>query len=173
MAQMSSILNTVMPYVGAAANLANTVQTVRGAVQDPYKQQRKELRDRQNLSLKQLQDRQNISLQQVQEDSALQKDKIIIDRADQEKSRRAALKRAVARQRAKFGGQNIGVNSGSGEAVLLGLFEESEEEKKKRDKLDKLRFKSINQNVKNKKSLNLLQTTQLKQKYDLENLYSD
>lgn len=56
-----------------------------------------------------------------------------------ESARKDALRRAVARQRASFGAQGTGSASGSADAVLLGLFSESEEDRVKRERLDSLR----------------------------------
>lgn len=176
MAQMASIMGNVMPYVTAAAQIANTVQTVSrvtNSLKDPYEEQRKEQRARQNLALKQLQDQQDTLTKQAEDNISLDKRKSSVNIEVKEKARRDALKRAVSRQRAKFGSRGISSNSGSSEAVLLGLFEDSEDEKKKGEQLNNLRFKAIDQNLDHKKSLNLLQTTQLKEKHDLERLYEN
>jgi hypothetical protein len=79
------------------------------------------------------------------------------------------LKRAVARQRAAYGASGIEANSsGSAQAVLLGLFDESEEEKNQREKLDTLRLNAIDQDVDQRSRLNVLQRTQLAEKQRLQ-----
>ena len=171
MAQMSSLMGSVMPYITAATQVASTVDSINKIVNPEQKQQRKELRARQELALEQLRKQQELAYEQAQKKAKQQKNEINLTATLQEKERKSALKRAISRQRAKFGATGISANSGSGEAVLLGLFQESDNEKNKRESLDKLRFGAINQNLQNRKSLNLLQATQLKQKQDLENIY--
>ena len=51
--------------------------------------------------------------------------------------------RAVARQRANFGSSGISSDSGSGQAVLLGLFDETEDELARREQLDNLRNRAL------------------------------
>jgi hypothetical protein len=84
--------------------------------------------------------------------------------ANAETERRAALKRAIARQKASYGAAGIGSNGGSAQAVLLGLIDESEEEKTNRESLDSLRLKDIDQQVEQQKRVNTLQLTQERQK---------
>ena len=54
---------------------------------------------------------------------------------------------------------------------LLGLFEESDEERNKREKIDNLRNASIDLDLKQERSLNLLQATQLAEKQSLNSLF--
>ncbi|MCE7887217.1 MAG: hypothetical protein DYH13_06920 [Alphaproteobacteria bacterium PRO2] len=90
-----------------------------------------------------------------------------------ENERIQTLRRAVARQRARFGAQGIGNNGGSSEAVLLGLFEESEQEKLKREQMDNLRNQSARLDVEGRHSLNLLELTSQAERRNLEFLYSN
>ncbi|MDB5477724.1 MAG: hypothetical protein JWM96_219 [Alphaproteobacteria bacterium] len=83
-----------------------------------------------------------------------QQDRIESDEAS--RLRKNALKRAVAKQQAAFGGQGIDATEGSGEAVMLGLFQESEAEKQYRDRLDRLKQQSLAQDVNAKSGRNLL-----------------
>ena len=85
-----------------------------------------------------------------------------------EDERRAALRRAVARQNARFGASGIGGSGGSAEAVLLGLFDESEEDLASRERLDNLRNRSLDLNVAQNSSLNVLQRSQLQQRQDFQ-----
>lgn len=90
-----------------------------------------------------------------------------------ESERLQTLRRAVARQRARFGAQGVGSDGGSSEAVLLGLFEESEQEKLKREQMDNLRNQSARLDVEGRHSLNLLELTSQAERRNLEFLYSN
>ena len=90
-----------------------------------------------------------------------------------ESERLQTLRRAVARQRARFGAQGVGNDGGSSEAVLLGLFEESEQEKLKREQLDNLRNQAGRLDVEGRHSLNLLELTSQAERRNLELLYSN
>ena len=88
-----------------------------------------------------------------------------------DKSRRDALRRNMARQLAKFGASGTDASTGSGQAVLLGMFEESEADKKQRDELDALKASAIDRNMAQQQRVNTLQLTQLKEK-DKYNRYT-
>ena len=124
----------------------------------------------QDAALQQLRAQQSLQEQQAAADAALSKQKIALDAGNTEKERKKALRRAVSRQRANFGAQGISSGGGSSQAVLLGLFEESEAEKKKREQLDALRLTSIDQDLGQQKSLNVLQRTQLQEKQKITQL---
>lgn len=116
------------------------------------------------VALDQLQQRQNLDYAQAQQNIALEQEQNRLDAQHTEQQRRVALRRAVARQRASFGGQGISQDSGSAEAVLLGLFSESEEERQAREKSDSLREQALQQDLSHSRQLNLLQQTQLKER---------
>ncbi|MGH1378104.1 MAG: transporter [Alphaproteobacteria bacterium] len=123
-----------------------------------------------DIALEQLRAQQSLQEQQSAADAALNKQKIAIDAQEAEEERKKALRRAVSRQRANFGAQGISSGSGSSQAVLLGLFEESDAEKQKREQLDALRITSIDQDLAQQKSLNVLQRTQLQEKQKINQL---
>lgn len=125
-----------------------------------------------DMALDQLRARQNLQERQLAADAQTSREKIALDASLAEKSRQDALRRAVAKQRAQFGARGVGTSAGgSPEAVLLGLFEESDEERQKREQLDQMRLKSIDQNLSQAKSLNLLQATQLAERKQIERLF--
>ncbi|PCI55951.1 MAG: hypothetical protein COB36_03920 [Alphaproteobacteria bacterium] len=124
----------------------------------------------QDAALQQLRVQQSLQEQQAAADAALNRQKIAIDAGNAEEERKKALRRAVSRQRANFGAQGISSGGGSSQAVLLGLFEESDAEKKKREQLDALRLTSIDQDLAQQKSLNVLQRTQLQEKQKITRL---
>lgn len=109
--------------------------------------------------------RQNdLLLRAMQQDAALKKEQIKAETEASETDRRARLQRTLAEQRAKFGAAGVGANSGSSEAVLQGLFEQSDTERVSREKLDALRANALDQDIAQQKQLNLLQQTQLREK---------
>lgn len=128
-----------------------------------------QLRDQQGLALQQLQAQQRMQQQQIAADTALEKEKLAMQARADEDTRRAALRRAVARQRAQFGASGIGnAGDGSGEAVLLGMFSETESDLNNRAQLDGLRSRALDMNATNRASLNILQRTQLQERQKFE-----
>ena len=127
-------------------------------------------RQSQDQALEQLQERQALQQQQRAQDAALQKQQIALSASQDEEKRKAALKRAVARQRANFGSQGVGSGAGSSQAVLLGMFEETEDELSRREELDNLRLNAVDLNVSQNNALNVLQRTQLQERNTLNNL---
>jgi len=127
-------------------------------------------RQSQDQALEQLQERQALQQQQRAQDAALQKQQIALSSSQDEEKRKAALKRAVARQRASFGSQGVGSGAGSSQAVLLGMFEETEDELSRREELDNLRLNAVDLNVSQSNALNVLQRTQLQERNNLNNL---
>lgn len=125
------------------------------------------------VALEQLKQQQALQQQQSMQNVALEKRQIAAQSEINEQNRRAALKRAVARQRARFGGSGISQGSGSSEAVLLGMFDETEEELAQRERLDSLRSGALDQRLAQSNSLNVLQYEQLRQRQDLNNVSSN
>ncbi len=124
--------------------------------------------DRQNdLALAQLRAQQQQQQQISAQDAAFKRQEITLQAEKAEAARRNALKRAVARQRAGFGGAGISSGDGSSEAVLLGLFAESEEEKANREKLDNIKLQTLDQNLSNQSRVNTLKRTQLSDRHKL------
>jgi hypothetical protein len=148
-------MGAIAPVLGTILQVGSVLGTVAGVVQ-PFVQD--------NTERKQQKQAQNLNLQQMQQDAAFKKEEARIAAEQADSQRRAALKRAVARQRANFGSQGVGSNAGSSEAVLLGLFQESDEERANREKLESLRNTIIDSNLGNQRQLNLLQQTQLREK---------
>ncbi len=107
---------------------------------------------------------QKVQMQSERERTALEKEQIRLTGENAESERRAALRRAVARQRAQYGASGTGSADGSAQAVLLGLFDESDEERTQRESLDALKTGAINQNLAQQKRINTLQLTQMKER---------
>jgi len=151
-----------VPAVQAAQNIAGLANTIRDRDDDDLKRQ-------QNQALDELRAKQKLQEQQLAANVAAEREKIAVQAANEEQNRRSALRRAVARQRASFGASGIGnASGGSSQAVLLGLFEESEADKTARTRLDNLRNAALDQELSQNRSLNVLQRTQLQERQRLQ-----
>ncbi len=147
MGGLSSALAPIIQVGSALGSVANFAQ--------PFYQD--------SVDAKQQEQKNKLLLQQAQQSAALQKEQNRLASLQADTDRRAALKRAIAKQRANFGAQGIGSAGGSSEAVLLGLFDESEEERVQREQMDNLKTAALDQDVSRQKQLNLLQQAQLKE----------
>jgi len=90
------------------------------------------------------------------ENARADKEKLVLETAEDDRKRREALRRAVARQRTQFAAQGIDASDGSGQAVLLGLFEENDAERAYREKLNRIRLDAIDRDYANTRRKNLL-----------------
>lgn len=163
--------------MGALNSLVSTLSLVRqgydlvsGGLHSEagYKEQEKA----QQLALQQLRAQQLLREQQLSADNALAREKIAAESAAAEKERMSALRRAVARQRAAYGASGIASDEGSAEAVLLGMFAESEDDRRQREQLDELRNRVLDSNENQAQALNVLQYEQLKQRQKLDSASS-
>ncbi len=159
MGALTSGLTTVLPILKTVTGIANTL--------GGFTSQRR----KQDSALDQLQATQAERLRQTQEDASLRKDQIQATAENAEAARKKALKRAVARQRTRFGSQGISTSGGSGQAILLGLFEESDEDRAQRDRLDGVRTHILDQNVNQLQRLNVLQASQLAERQRFSRLF--
>ncbi len=152
-------LGAVLPSLGTALGVANTLSGfIKPRVED-------------KMALEHLQAQQAEGLRQAQEDSNLRKAEIQASAEDAEKKRRDALKRAVARQRTQMGSQGISTSGGSAQAILLGLFDESEDERLQRERLDGLRTSALDQDIAQQGRINVLQSSQLAEKQRISRLF--
>ena len=162
-------LTTLTTAVSAADKL---IGVTRNFARDPYESQRQALRSQQDLALAQLSAQQNLDQQQAIAEADLQRQKIATDALSSDQKRRAALRRAVAKQRTQFGGSGLTGGDGSTEAVLLGLFEESEQDKATSTRLDTLRSAALDQSLNDRQALNVLQRAQLQERQSLARIAS-
>lgn len=139
------------------------------AGQSSAEYQRNQLRAQQDMALQQLQQMQDMQMRETMADAEARRRDIALDAQTAEETRRAALKRAVARQRAAFGASGIDTTGGgSAQAVLLGLFDESDAERAQRERLDSFRLGAIDQDVDYQAQRNVLERTHLAQQYQLQ-----
>ncbi|MGE4313026.1 MAG: transporter [Pseudobdellovibrionaceae bacterium] len=114
-----------------------------------------------DLAYRQMQAQNALQQQQAAQAAALEKQRLETESQSNARKRRAALKRAMARQNVLYGAQGISSEGGSGEAILLGLYNETEEDLADRERLDNLRKAALDQRLENTTALNVLQSTQL------------
>lgn len=164
----NSFFGGLFPLVNNIQRAVNLVDSFAGGGGDDY---RDRIRSEQELALQQLKDRQAMQEGQIGQNNALTRQQNALQLSQADEERRAALRRAVARQRAQFGAQGVGSNAGSSEAVLLGMFEESEDEQKRREQIDTMRSNALDQNLNQTRSLNLLEATQLAERQRLARLF--
>ena len=149
-------LESIAPVIQGLSAVSGIVNAVNG-----YGEQKSQ----QDQALKELQQKQQEELRATQEDAALEREKIKLEADTAEKERQSALKRATARQRAQYGSSGIDTNSSSSaQAVLLGLYDESEQDRQEREALDNLRYKALDSEIAQQKRLNVLQQTQLRER---------
>ncbi len=125
----------------------------------------------QSIALQQLQAQQTLQSGQLAAQTALERERIQMVADVDADNRRAALKRAVARRRAEVGASGIGGGAGgSTQAVLLGLFDETEDELNERQVLDTLRTRALDLSLSNNNAINILQRTQLQERQKLSRI---
>lgn len=160
--------------LSTAATVLKTLDSTFSAIQsfsnNVDKQNQNNLLAQQDLALKQLQARQGLDQANAEQDAALQRQQLALTAADNDAARLNALRRAVARQNAQFGASGIVAGDGSSEAVLLGLANQSDDDKTRQDALDNLRYQAINQNLEQQKGVDVLQQAQLQQKQNLQRI---
>ncbi len=162
------LIGSLTTAASVLKTLDSTFSTFQSFSGGSDKNQRAALLAQQNLALQQLQAQQGLSGANAAEQAALDRQKLAADSASSEAARRDALRRAVARQNAQFGSQGMSAGDGSGEAVLLGLFDESDQDRAMREKMDNLRLQAIDQNLQEDSRINVLQRTQLQERQNLE-----
>lgn len=141
---------SIVPGLGVLTSVVGTIADS----QNLKKQQSQDTRD--------LQRRQAENLRAAQQNAATERATIKAQAEEKERKRRDALKRAVARQRVSFGAGGLRSGSGgSSNAVLLGLFDESDAERQERERLDKLRLGAIDQNIGQLQRSNLIARSDL------------
>ncbi|MGZ9109339.1 MAG: transporter [Micavibrio sp.] len=163
--------------LSTATTLVKTLDSAFSALQGfsggAESDQRAALRAQHDLALRQLQAQQGLADSNANAAADLNKQKLAADSAQADRNRRDALRRAIARQNAQIGAQGFSSSEGSGEAVLLGLFEESENERAARDKIDTLRTRAIDQDREEQSRINVLQRTQLQERQQLQRALAD
>lgn len=153
----STIVNSAAgSLVGSVAKAATVDRITQGKERD--------------LRIRQLQEKQRLEQARLSEKTVLEKQELQLASAEAERKRRQALKRAVARSEASFAGRGLSNTSGgSADAILLGLFDESEQERSEREILDRIRTTALDQNLDYQANRNLLETSQMREQNRLQN----
>jgi hypothetical protein len=89
------------------------------------------------------------------------------DQADSDRLRRNALRRAVAKRRAALGAKGIDATAGSGEALLLGLVDDSALKGSQEHRRTGDRVAEIRRDLDYRQRLNLLERSRLQGRYRL------
>ena len=156
---------TLNPLDNAVSNIQRL-----GVFDNAEDAQRQQVRAQNDLALQQLKQQQRLGEDQSAQDAALERERRAEQSRQANEQRQAALRRAVARQRARFGASGVGSVNGSSEAVLLGMFDESDEERENRERLDRLRNRALEQDQSQLRSRNVLAATQAAQRNQLKRL---
>lgn len=163
-------LSSAVTALGTLTTALGAVNGFGGAVQNLTGGGSRSLEAEQDMAMRSLQQQQAAHMRGLQEQAALQNEKIAADTLAAEDQRRAALRRAVARQKVQFGAQGIASGDGSSQAVLLGMFDESEQDRAARERLDTLRQQAITQNIEAQSRINVLQRSQLAERQKLQRI---
>jgi len=150
--------NSIAAAAIGALNVANTVAKAYDSYQDNSGMRQYE----QEKAMK------NLEFQQAQQKAVLEKDRVRQDALFAEDERRKALRSLVAEQRAKYGASGTGSVDGSGQALLLGLFEDSEDKRENKEAQTAFDLSEIEQNLGNSQRINTLQLAQLKERKKLK-----
>jgi colicin import membrane protein len=126
------------------------------------------LRETQTLQRRQLLQDQATADQAQQADVATRRAQIENSAASDEAARLKALRRTVGRTRASLGAGGGGTSDGSGEAVLLGMVADTNQNQQEADAIDRLRTQALSQEVADTQKSNLLERSQLAEKQRLE-----
>lgn len=153
-------MGSIVPIAAQAAQAFQTAGTIASTISAGANVLNAFDRGDQGLSASQLSERQAIEERNATQQANLERQELFEKAKVVETERRNALKRAVSRQRAQFGSSGISSNSGSSEAVLLGFFDESDEQRQSRENLDQIRLSAIDQKLSQVKRVNTLQRTQ-------------
>ena len=165
-------MGTLVPVLGTLTKTIGAISTIGGAFNTLAGNDDALRRRGQEQAMRELQNRQAQSTAEAQAQADKNRAQIALDAKTAEATRLAALKRAVAKRNARNGAAGIGGLGGSREAVLLGLYNESETEKKNREDLDKLRYNAIDSDLGLNASRNILEQTQLAERQRLDNIVS-
>jgi colicin import membrane protein len=160
-------MGTLTPVLGTITKTLGAINTISTAVDSFSGGDRRDMRAQQDLAMRNLQQSQSLSEAEKQAQAARDRAQISLDAKTAEEARRKALKRAMARQNVKFGAGGVS-RQGSGEAVLLGLYNNSEDEASTNKALDDLRYNAIDSGLYDLQNRNVLERTQLAEKQRLD-----
>jgi|GEM_PF-1793509 len=137
----------------AQAVTAQRQQRQQYRIDYPVQQQAYEVQ-RQQVAI----DRQELDVQQDRQRTVAYEDMtdLVREQDQSDRRRREALRRAVARQRARLGARGIDASAASGEALLLGLVNESALQAADEHADTRSRYESVQRDLDHKQRVNLL-----------------
>ncbi len=150
MGALSSVITPVLQIGSALGTVAGIVQ--------PYQAVSQKNREA------------DLKLQQLQQSVAQQKKQNLLTLEQNDAERRAKLRTLLSQQRASFGGRGLDTTSGSSEAVIQGMLDDSDQERAASESKVLAANKELDQQVSQQKRLNLLQKEQLRQKTILSSI---
>lgn len=148
-------LGGALPILTKTISSANDINTVLNGNRLSQK--------RDTLEQSQLVERHRLEERAAQDSASRNTALLNIQQNEEDRKRSLTLKRAIARQRALYGSSGIddGGDSGSGEAVIFGLTNDSDQDRAASDSVYTLRRRIIDDNVNNIRTRNLLDEAQL------------
>ncbi len=164
-------MGTLTPVLGSLTQTLGAIQTITSSIDALSGGDRRDLKREQDLAMRNLQQQQNLSERQTANDAKLERERLQLESQKTEAARRKALRRAMARQNVRFGAGGVS-RTGSGEAVLLGLYNDSEDQANNNKALDQIRYNAIDNDLANLRQNNLLQRTQLAEQQRLQRMIS-
>jgi len=166
MGSVSSILQTFGPSLTGWGVPGFVLNTALAATERTREASR--VQTLQKQAYDQLLAQQKLEEDQLTAKNELERQNLALEAQANDARRRNALRRAVARQKTLFSAQGISpADSGSNEAVLLGLYDDSRAEASEEDRLNNLRRAALDQNLSLTHQKNLLQAAQLGQQQEL------
>ena len=161
-------LTSALTQIGSTIS---TINTITSGVQQLTGQNDRMQKSSQRLAMQNLRERQQLSEQQANANAQLSRAELAERSKQEDENRRKALKRAMARQNVNRGASGISSN-GSNEAILLGLYNDADDDRQNANALDQIRFNTIDNDLYNLQQNNILQRTQLAQKQKLDRAIS-
>ncbi len=149
---IATVLTVAAQGLQAAHDVAGTaLRTAHGHA--AYRQQARELDAQvEHVDLRQQQDQAEAAEQRARTERETERE---------QRRRRDALRRAVSRQRASLGARGLVAPEGSGEALLLGLVDESAADGAALDQERQARLATIDRDAEYRRRLNLIERSRL------------
>jgi hypothetical protein len=169
MGTLASALTQISTTIGTLNAISSGAQQLTG--RDNRTAQRS-MRLQQDQAMRALEQDQVQSQAELERTAKAEREQIVLQ-ADQDATRRRnALKRSMAKQNALRGAGGTST-SGSAEAVLLGLVNDTEDDNQNRKQLDQIRYNAIDNDVYTLNQRNILEQQQLSDRHRLDRAISD
>jgi len=164
-------MGTIQPVLTELSSTLGTITSIQSQLGSltgiGTRGQEKAQRAQQDLALQQLQQTQANTEREAQQKAARDRERLQVEAQQNDQRRRQSLRRSIARQNARVGASDTS-RTGSNEAVLLGLINDTEDDRQNAAQLDQLRFNTIDSGVSDLQQRNVLQRTQLAERQRLE-----